>query len=229
VNNIHIRRLYEKELARNDTRDLTMLKKERRPLLPRLGSLWKRQSPAVRIAFISLISIIITGFIYYYNIFIKELYKLKASSAQIQTQLQRRNDLIPNLVNAVYDYMDHERFVFIHAADVRASLGEIDKLSKTPDMEKLGDALSRFQAVAENYPDLKASNPYQNLMNALADTENRIAMTREEYNRIANWYNTRISLFPGKMFGYILGFKAVETFKADEGAEIIPVLKNKTE
>ncbi len=229
MNNTHIRKLYEKELRREETRDIVMLKKKRQPLWPGLRSLWRSRSTAIRIACISIILIIITGFIYYYNTFIEELYKLKASSAQIQTQLQRRNDLIPNLINAVYDYMEHERFIFVHAADVRASLREIDKLSRSPNIENLRDALSRFQAVAENYPDLKASTPYQNLMKELADTENRIAIVREEYNKIANWYNTRISLFPGKMFGYVLGFKKVETFQADEGAEIIPVLKHEKE
>jgi LemA protein len=229
MNDTHIRRLYGKELFPKDTRDIVMVRKERRFRLPGVTSFWAKRSRAVKVICISLVLIIITGFIYYYNTFIKELYKLKASAAQIQTQLQRRNDLIPNLVNALYDYMSHETYIFVHAADVRASLREIDSLSKTPDIAQLKDALSRFQAVAENYPDLKASVPYQNLMGELADTENRIAMVRKEFNIIANWYNTRISLFPGNMFGHVLGFEEVETFKATKEAKNIPVIKHKME
>ncbi|MDH4028169.1 MAG: LemA family protein [Nitrospirota bacterium] len=226
-----IKKVFAKELFSDDTSyDIVMFKKQRQPLMQKILSLLTIRSTALRIAAVLLVLITITAFIYYYNTFITEVYSLNESKAQIETQLQRRKDLIPNLLSAVFDYMKHEKYIFMHAAEMRVLLGKNGTPQGLPQgMEQVRDMLSRFQAIAENYPDLKASTTYQSLMKELAATEDGIAAARQRYNQEANWYNTRISLFPGNIFGHILGFRHVSTFEADKGAAVIPSLKHQLE
>ena len=149
---------------------------------------------------------------------------VRLEAAQIEAELQRRNDLIPGLVKAVTDYMAYEGKVFVHAADVRSALGSLkdfpkDGATQPIDPQSIANfktAISKFQAVAENYPDLKSSVTYQNLMTELANTETRLAMARTRYNTSANLYNTTLELVPGVFFGYALGFRHAKTFIADK-------------
>ena len=188
------------------------------------SKVWDKQNIAAKIAMISFALLIISGSVYYYNMFTTEVFMVRLEAAQIEAELQRRNDLIPGLVKAVAEYMTYEGKVFVHAADVRSALGSLkdmtsDSTSMPVDMQTLTSfktAISKFQAVAENYPDLKSSVTYQNLMLELANTETRLAMARAKYNMAANMYNTSLELVPGFFFAYPLGFRHAKTFIADK-------------
>jgi len=190
--------------------------------------LWEKQNIAAKTAMVSFALMIIAGSVYYYNLFTTESFMVKLEAAQIEAELQRRNDLIPGLVKAVADYMAYEGRVFVHAADVRSALGSLkdmttDGTSLPVDMQTLTSfktAISKFQAVAENYPDLKSSVTYQNLMMELANTETRLAVARAKYNTAANLYNTSLELVPGFFFAYPLGFRHAKTFIADKATKI---------
>jgi LemA protein len=184
---------------------------------------WDSQSRAMKIATVALVLALLSAFVYYYNYFIVEYYKTQLEKTQIETELQRRNDLIPNLVNAVSDYMAFESKIFQHAADVRSALNALKGVpDASPSQLSLQNALSRFQAVAENYPDLKASATYQNLMKELSDTETRIAGARIRYNQAANFYNSRLRMFPGIIFGFVMRFSPQKTFESEESAKKVP-------
>jgi LemA protein len=184
---------------------------------------WGSQSAAMKIAMVASFLALLSALVYYYNYFTIELYKARLEKTQIEAELQRRNDLIPNLVKAVSDYMAFENKIFQHAADVRAALNSLKGVPDTsPSPLSLQGALSRFQAVAENYPDLKASATYQNLMKELSDTESRIAGARMRYNQAANFYNSRLRMLPGIVFGFALGFRPEKTFESEESAKKVP-------
>jgi len=194
---------------------------------------WDKQSVAAKIAMVSFGLLVCTGCIYYYNLFTTESYMVRLEAAQIEAELQRRNDLIPNLTRTVMDYMAYEGKVFVHAADVRSALGPLKE--KSPDgtllptdaqsIASIKSAISKFQAVAENYPDLKSSVTYQNLMSELANTETRLAIARAKYNSAANLYNTSLELVPGYFFGLLLGFSHATTFIADKADKVPTVVK----
>ena len=124
--------------------------------------------------------------------------------------------------------MAYEGKVFVHAADVRSALGSLKDISRdgttlpvdSQSFANFKTAISKFQAVAESYPDLKSSSTYQNLMNELANTETRLAVARAKYNTAANLYNTSLELVPGFFFGYPLGFRHAQTFIADKATKM---------
>jgi len=187
---------------------------------------WDRQSIAMRIAMMSLFMALLSVFVYYYNFFTMEYYKTRLEITQIEAELQRRNDLIPNLVKAVNDYMAFENRIFQHAADVRSALSTLKSIPEaTPSQISLQGALSKFQAVAENYPDLKASATYQNLMMELSNTETRIASARIRYNMVSNFYNSRLRMFPGIIFGFVMRFEPVRAFESEQSAKRVPNVK----
>jgi LemA protein len=225
-----IEKLYAEELKLITAKPV--LVKEKQALTKRIKTrVWEKQTIAAKIAMVSLALIIISGSVYYYNLFTTESFMVRLEAAQIEAELQRRNDLIPGLVKAVAEYMAYEGKVFVHAADVRSALGSLkdlttDGTSLPVDMQALTSfktAISKFQAVAENYPDLKSSVTYQNLMMELANTETRLAVARAKYNTAANMYNTSLELVPGLFFGYPLGFRHAKTFIADKAEKTIKV------
>ena len=189
------------------------------------NSLWLHQSTAIRIIMLALAIAVVSAAIYYYNTFTVNKYKFMLERAQIEAHLQRRNDLIPNLVAAVSDYMGYEQKIFIHAADVRSAVSVLEESVKVDKTASIMSALSKFQAVAENYPDLKASVAYQTLMRELSDTETMIADMRASYNKAANYYNSRLKMFPGNTFNIIFRFKPVNTFASEEHAKEAPQIK----
>ncbi|PIC78765.1 LemA family protein [Sporosarcina sp. P18a] len=145
------------------------------------------------------------------------------SYAQIETQLQRRVDLIPNLVNTVKGYASHEKEVLENIANARSKMAG----AKGPEEQaaadsELSSALSRLLVVVENYPDLKANQNFQQLMDELAGTENRIAVARKDYNDVVSVFNRTVKRFPGKIVASIFGFDEKEYFKAVEGAQQPP-------
>lgn len=160
-----------------------------------------------------------------YNKFVDKEETVEKSWSQVETQLQRRMDLIPNLVKTVEGYMEHEQGVMKDIANARASMMSAKSPEDLAEADgKLTNALGRLLVVTENYPDLKANTNFTQLMDELAGTENRIAVARKDYNDDVSVYNKDIKKFPAAMFAGMLGFDEREYFKAAEGAENAPTI-----
>ena len=150
-----------------------------------------------------------------------------AKWAQIENQLQRRNDLIPNLVNTVKGYAAHEKTVFENVTLARSQWA----VAKSPEEKvqaaaAMDTAISRLLLVAENYPNLKADQTFLRLMDELSGTENRIAVERMRYNEAVKEYNVSVRTFPGNFICGIFGLKAAtEYFKAEDRARAVPEVK----
>jgi LemA protein len=158
-----------------------------------------------------------------YNKFTGQEEALKTALAEVQNQLQRRNDLIPNLVETVKGYASQERDIFIAIADSRSRMMN----AKTPQdqIEAANvqtNALARLLAVVENYPQLKSDATFQRLMDELAGTENRIAVARQRYNDAARQYNTLRRSFPSNVTAKVFGFKEYPYFEAPPDAQKLP-------
>ena len=158
-----------------------------------------------------------------YNRFVSQEEAIKAQWAQVQNQLQRRNDLIPNLVETVKGYAAHEEGVYKDIADARAQL----LAAKTPaeTMQAANQqttALGRLLAVVENYPQLKANEQFNRLMDELAGTENRIAVERMRYNERIQEYDTARRQFPGNLTAKMFSFKDYPFFEAPAAAQQVP-------
>jgi LemA protein len=146
--------------------------------------------------------------------------------SQVENQLQRRNDLIPNLVESVKGITQQERQVIQSVTDARAKLaGAQGPAAKAQADSELGGSLSRLLVVVENYPDIKSSKNFQQLSDELAGTENRLAVARKDYNDSVQMYNTEIRTFPSSIYAGMLGFGQKEYFKAAEGAKETPKVK----
>ncbi|WP_318961721.1 LemA family protein [Ructibacterium gallinarum] len=175
------------------------------------------------VCIIAVIVLITIGCVSNYNGLVEEREKIDGLLANIDTQLQRRNDLIPNLVSTVQGYTDHENEVLTHIADARSKLaGAQTTEEKSKADSELSSALSRLLVVVENYPQLKADTQFIALSDELAGTENRIAVARKDYNDAAQQYNAMIKKFPKVIFANLFGFEKAEYFEATEGAEQVP-------
>src|SRR5216110_914431 len=158
-----------------------------------------------------------------YNRFVNQEEAIKAQWAQVQNQLQRRNDLIPNLVETVKGYAQHEQGVFKDIADARSQL-----LSAKSPEEKIEaanrqtSALGRLLAVVENYPQLKANEQFNRLMDELSGTENRLAVARQRYNEAVQQYNTSRRQFPANITAKLFSFKDYPFFEAPPDAPQAP-------
>lgn len=149
--------------------------------------------------------------------------------AQVENQLKRRNDLIPNLVATVKGYAAHEKEVFSNIADARAKLGGAMNNNDMKGIQQgnsdLSNALSRLLLVVERYPDLKADKQFINLQDELAGTENRLAVARKDYNDSVQQLNARIRTFPTSIIAGIIGIKAREYFNTPEAEKKAPEVK----
>ena len=158
-----------------------------------------------------------------YNRFVSQEEAIKAQWAQVQNQLQRRNDLIPNLVETVKGYAAHEEGVYKDIADARSKL----LAAKSPEetiqaANQQTTALGRLLAVVENYPQLRANEQFNRLMDELSGTENRIAVERMRYNERIQEYNTGRRQFPGNVTAKLFGFKEYPFFEAPPEARQVP-------
>lgn len=148
---------------------------------------------------------------------------VEAAWAQVENQLQRRNDLIPNLVEVTKGYAAHEREIFTQVADARSRLiGAGSRGGKIDAANELGSALSRLLAIAERYPDLKADTQFARLSDELAGTENRIATERRRYNEAVRVYNTKVKTFPTLIFARVFGFAEEKYFETPKEAQQVP-------
>lgn len=158
-----------------------------------------------------------------YNSLVGASEEVDGQKANIDTQLQRRVDLIPNLVNTVKGYAAHEKEVIESVSNARSKLAGAGSMEeKAAADSELSGALSRLLMVVENYPDLKANEQFQSLTDELAGTENRIAVARKDYNDVVKTYNQKIRRFPTSIFAGVFGFEKAEYFQAAEGAEQAP-------
>jgi LemA protein len=158
-----------------------------------------------------------------YNTFVSDEEAIKAQWAQVENQLQRRNDLIPNLVETVKGYAQHEEAVYKDIADARGRL----LAAKSPEetiaaANQQTTALGRLLAISENYPQLRANEQFNRLMDELSGTENRIATERMRYNEAVQRYNTRRRQFPANLTAKMFGFKEYPLFQAPPEAKQVP-------
>jgi LemA protein len=180
------------------------------------------------VGLIVLVGIVMAGSLFgTHNELVQERESITASWAQVDVVLQRRADLIPNLVETVKGYAKHEETAIDSVTSARAALGG----AQTPKEKiaangQLDSALSRLLVVVENYPNLKANENFMRLQDELSGTENRIAVERRKYNETVQKYNTDIELFPKNIAASIWGFKREDAyFKADDAAKQAPKVK----
>lgn len=158
-----------------------------------------------------------------YNSLVSYDQKTKSSYSQIQNQLQRRLDLIPNLVNTVKGYASHEKDIMESLANARANLAGAKTINEQAAAnDQITGALNRLLVVVENYPTLKADASFKQLMDELAGTENRIAVARKDYNEVIQDYNTKIKKFPTVIFARLFGFNEKAYFEASPDAQNAP-------
>jgi len=151
---------------------------------------------------------------------------IKGAWAQVENQLQRRYDLIPNYVETVKGYAKHEKEVFLRVTEARSKVGAATNVRDKIDANnQLSSALSRLLLVVERYPDLKANQNFIRLQDELAGTENRIAVERRRYNEAVKTYNVKIRSFPTNILAGMFGFAMAEFFKVPEIAKEVPKVK----
>ena len=153
--------------------------------------------------------------LYLYNTLISAKLRVSEAFSQIDVQLKRRTDLIPNLIETVKGYAKHEKETFQKVTELRTDLMQAKSPEKKAEVNNmLTDALKSIFAVAEAYPELKASENFKELQQELEDTENKIAYSRQFYNSNVLDYNTKLQIFPNVIFARILNFKPAEFFGA---------------
>lgn len=179
---------------------------------------------------LAIIVLLILGFIAIYNNLVRLRNEVKNAWAQIDVQLKRRHDLIPNLVETVKGYMTHEREVLERVTQARAgavraqATGDVGQIASAEGM--LIGALRSFYAVAENYPQLKADANFRALQEELTSTENRISFARQYYNDTVMKYNNACETIPSNIVASIGGFRRAELFELkDEAERAVPKVK----
>lgn len=180
----------------------------------------------VLIAIIVIVAIVLLGGIIIsstYNSMLTKSESVDEKFADIDTQLQRRADLIPNLVNTVKGYAKQEQDVINSVTEARAKLvGATSINDKANANNELSSALSRLLVVVENYPELKSSQNYIQLSDELAGTENRIRNARSDYNKAVKEYNISIKKFPSNIIAGMFNFEQKQYFEASEGSQTVP-------
>lgn len=176
------------------------------------------------IILVVIVLLIVWGILIYNNL-VNQRTHVQESWSQIDVQLQRRNDLIPNLVETVKGYSKHEADTLSKVTSLRAELSHVpadDHQQKMAVANQLTGALQSLIAVSENYPDLKASTEYSQLMEELSNTENKISYSRQLYNSTAANYNAKIQTFPANLIAGLGHFTKIDFLKAPEAAKQAP-------
>lgn len=177
----------------------------------------------VLIVIVAIIVILVIAAIALYNNLVKMRNMVDNAWAQIDVQLQRRLDLIPNLVETVKGYASHEQGTLEQVTAARSAvMGATSREGKMQADNMLTGALKSLFAVAEAYPDLKANVNFQQLQSELSNTEDKISYMRQSYNDTVMKYNTAIQTFPAVIFAGMMGFQARDSFDAVAGAETAP-------
>lgn len=170
-----------------------------------------------------------------YNTLVASEERVEQTWGDVETQYQRRSDLIPNLVSTVRGAADFEQETLQSVTEARARATSInltaDDLTDPAQVRafqqaqsELSGALSRLLAVSENYPQLRATESFRDLQSQLEGTENRITVARRDYNNAVREYNTQVRRFPSNVFAAVFGFDRREPFEADEGADTAPTV-----
>lgn len=184
------------------------------------------------IIIIAVLAVLVIWGIVAYNSLVTTEEKVSSTWADVETQYQRRSDLILNLVKTVKGYATHEQSTLegVVAARAQATQVKVDPENLTPEaiakyqkaQGEIGSALGRLLAITENYPELKANQNFLELQAQLEGTENRISVARKNFNDVAKEYNTTIRRFPKSIIAGLFGFEKRPYFEAQEGAEVAP-------
>ena len=165
---------------------------------------------------LAIVIILVLAIIGMYNSLVKLKLKVDNSWSQIDVQLQRRFDLIPNFIETVKGYMKHESETFEKITALRTSWSSANTVAEKAELDnQLSGALKTIMAVSENYPDLKANQNFSELSEELRNTENKISFSRQFYNDSVTMYNTKLELFPSNIIAGIFNFKPRELFKTE--------------
>lgn len=172
-------------------------------------------SPIVWII-LAIVIILVIAVIAIYNSLVSSRLKVDNAWSQIDVQLQRRFDLIPNFVETVKGYMQHESETFEKIASLRTSWANTNSVAEKADLDnQLSTALKTIMAVSESYPELKANQNFSELSEELRNTENKISFSRQFYNDSVTTYNEKLQLFPSNIIAGMFNFKARELFKTE--------------
>ena len=175
------------------------------------------------IAVIAIVIILGLMLVSSYNQIVAKSEEVDNKFATIDTYLQRRADLIPNLVNTVKGYTQHEETIINSITEARQKMVNAKSISeKSEANDQLTSALNNLNVIVENYPDLKASQNFLSLQDELAGTENRIATARRDYNDSVTSYNTSIKKFPTNILAGMFGFEKKDYFEVSEGKTDVP-------
>ncbi len=165
---------------------------------------------------LAIVVVLIIAVIAMYNSLVSARIRVDNAWSQIDVQLQRRFDLIPNFVETVKGYMSHESETFTKIADLRTAWAGASTVNEKATLDnQLSDALKTIMAVSENYPDLKASQNFSELSEELRNTENKISFSRQFYNDTATRYNEKLQIFPSNIIASIFNFKERELFEVE--------------
>ena len=163
-----------------------------------------------------IVGVLVLFFVSVYNQLVQLRQRVKNAWSQIDVQLQRRFDLIPNLVETVKGYMNHENDVLTKVAELRTSWANAGTVKEKAELDnQLSGALKTIMAVSENYPELKANTNFAKLQEELKGTEDKISYSRQFYNDTVTKYNTKLEVIPSNIVASIGGFKPEELFKVD--------------
>ncbi|MDO4730110.1 MAG: LemA family protein [Candidatus Saccharibacteria bacterium] len=179
----------------------------------------------VILAIVAIVGILAASVIGTYNSLATSREAVTSKAADIDTVLQRRADLIPNLVNTVKGFTQHEDEVIEKITTAREHLVNAQSLEeKSAANAELTSGLNALMVIVENYPDLKSSENFIALQDELSGTENRIATARHDYNEVAKTYNTKIQTFPSNIIAGMFNFEKAAYFEADDSAKEVPVV-----
>jgi LemA protein len=180
----------------------------------------------LEIIILIIVLILVIYIIYQYNGLIRLRNRVKNAWSQIDVQLKRRTDLIPNLVETVKGYAKHEKTVFENVTKARSSLMKAKTVQENAEANNmLTDSLKSLFAVAENYPELKASENFRQLQAQLSETEDKIAYSRQFYNDTVLMFNNKVQMFPSNILASLFHFTEAEYFEIAESDRAVPEVK----